>query len=560
MRRNALRLFLLGLCFSFSPALRAVRAVEVSFQCNPSQIPALRAVVADWKRDTGNTVIFQTASESSSEALETCRKLLADGSAGIDIYNMDSVWPAILAEHLLYLRVYMGDLKKLHLPDAGTYLTSVNAEDPRHNLLLPRDKIGQRSGWMPCIRKRKNMSAPRKLAPILSVCLLFLQVSLAAEAVELTMYCNPIEAPYVRECVQAWEAKTGNKVRVLTDPTASTDVLALYQQQLAAGTSDVDVYEADVIWPGLLANHLIDLKPYSRGAEKLHAPPVIANNTIGGRLVAMPLYLDAGMKYYRKDLLEKYALPVPKTWGDLAAAASRIIKEEKTAGTQKLWGLVFQGKAYEGLTCVALEWIDSYGGGTIVDADGKVTVNNPEAVAVLKEAASWIGTIAPEGALNYSEEEARGVFQSGNAVFMRNWPYALSLAEAEDSPVKGKIGVMPIPRGGKGEKSSGALGGWGVAVSKYTRHPEAAANLLFYLTGEEGQKSSVFSALIPPALFLFSPIQTSKRRIPPPFSKFLTTPFPGSPESRAANTIAFPASFTMRLILFSPERRRPKMR
>ena len=101
-------------------------------------------------------------------------------------------------------------------------------------------------------------------------------------------------------------------------------------------------------------------------------------------------------------------------------------------------GFVFQGKAYEGLTCDALEWVASFGGGTIVDPTGKVTINNPQAVKAIDTAAGWIKTIAPEGVLNYSEEETRGVFQSGHAVFMRNWPYAWPLAQSPDSPGQGQ--------------------------------------------------------------------------------------------------------------------------
>lgn len=153
-----------------------------------------------------------------------------------------------------------------------------------------------------------------------------------------------------------------------------------------------------------------------------------------------------------------------------------------------MWGLVFQGRAYEGLTCVALEWLASSGGGTIVDADGAVTVNNPAAVRALREAASWIGDITPTGALNYAEEEARGVFQSGDAVFMRNWPYVWALAQKEESPITGKIGIMPIPVGGAGGRPSGALGGWNIAVSRHSRHTEAAVSLLLHLTGVEGQR------------------------------------------------------------------------
>ncbi len=346
----------------------------------------------------------------------------------------------------------------------------------------------------------------------LSLLSLFLLSCCSVQAVELTLYVNPIEAPYIRECAKGWEDATGNTVRILTGSESTSDNLALYQQQLAAQTSDVDIYEVDVIWPGLLANHLLDLKPYSKDREKLHSPPVIKNNTVGGRLVAMPLYLDAGMMYYRKDLLDKYHLAVPTNWEELIDAAKTIVDAERQAGNNRMWGLVFQGRAYEGLTCCALEWIDSYGGGTIVDADGKVTVNNPNAVAAIKEAASWVGTIAPEGVLNYAEEDARGVFQSGDSVFMRNWPYAWVLAQADDSPIKGKIGIMPVPKGGAGDKPTGALGGWGVAASKYTKYPELAADLIFYLTSPEGQKKfCMMSSYTPSVVSLFDDPEIKER-------------------------------------------------
>jgi trehalose/maltose transport system substrate-binding protein len=153
-----------------------------------------------------------------------------------------------------------------------------------------------------------------------------------------------------------------------------------------------------------------------------------------------------------------------------------------------MWGYVFQGRAYEGLTCNALEWIDSYGGGTVVDADGEVTVNNPAAVEAVDTVAAFVGEIAPQGVLNYAEEEARGVFQSGNAVFMRNWPYAWALANSSGSPIAGKVGVTALPAGGPEGTSTGTLGGWQLAVSRYSDDPEAAASLVRHLTSLEEQK------------------------------------------------------------------------
>ena len=88
---------------------------------------------------------------------------------------------------------------------------------------------------------------------------------------------------------------------------------------------------------------------------------------------------------------------------------------------------MFQGKASESLTCNALEWIYSYGGGSVIEPDKKVTINNPNAIKALDTAHSWVGTISPAGVTTYDEEEARKIWQAGNAAFMRNWPYAYAL-------------------------------------------------------------------------------------------------------------------------------------
>ncbi len=331
-------------------------------------------------------------------------------------------------------------------------------------------------------------------------------VSAGAMAVELTMFFNPVEAPIIRQVVADWEAKTGHKVNVLTSPQSSSDALALFQQQLAAGTSDVDLYFIDSVWPGLIGDHLLDLKEYDPDGARIgdHIPSVVGAYTVRGRVVGLPLMLDAGMVYYRTDLLEKYNKPVPETWQELTDTAAFIQDAERKAGNSNIWGFVFQGRAYEGLTCNALEWLASHGGGTIVDADGKITVNNPNAVQALREAASWMGTITPDGVLNYAEEESRGVFQSGNAVFMRNWPYVWALAQQEASPVQGKIGIFPVPKGGIGEKSTGALGGWGMAVSRYSKNIDVATDLLFYITGREGQKKfSILGTYTPSIVELF---------------------------------------------------------
>lgn len=323
-----------------------------------------------------------------------------------------------------------------------------------------------------------------------------------AEAATLRLECGA-PGPGQNVCMDSakeWAKKTGNEVQFVATPNDSNEQLALLQQLLGSGSDKIDVLQIDVVWPGILANQLLDLKPYSKGAEKQHFASIVANNTVAGKLVAMPWYIDTGMMYYRKDLLDKYHLKAPTTWDEMTAAAKKIQDGERAAGNDKLWGYVWQGRAYEGLTCNALEWVSSFNGGTVVDAKGKVTISNPNAAKALDTAAKWVGTISPKAVLNFAEEEARGVFQSGNAVFMRNWPYAWSVMNQDGSAVKGKVGVMMLPKGGNAGRHAATLGGWQLAVSRYSKNPKLAADLLLYLTSAEAQKYRAIAGSFNPTI------------------------------------------------------------
>ncbi|SFU78132.1 ABC transporter substrate-binding protein [Pseudoduganella namucuonensis] len=314
-----------------------------------------------------------------------------------------------------------------------------------------------------------------------------------ALAAEVTIACGSVgsDVEICRKMTDEWAARSGHTVRIFVTPNSSTDQLALYRQQFGAGSGEVDVLMVDVVWPGIVKQHLVDLAPHAREARKEHFPSIIANNTVDGKLLALPWFTDAGVLYYRGDLLKKYNARVPATWNELTATARLIQDGERAAGNRDMHGFVFQGKAYEGLTCNALEWVASFGGGTIVEPDGRISINNAQAAKALDLAASWPGNIAPKNVVSFAEEEARGVFQNGNAVFMRNWSYAWVLAQRADSKVKGRIGMTVLPAGddaGKGGRGAATLGGWNLAVSRYSKNQAAAIDLVLYLTGKDAQK------------------------------------------------------------------------
>ncbi len=325
-----------------------------------------------------------------------------------------------------------------------------------------------------------------------------LSTLLSAHAVEITITCGPSgsDVEFCLKHAQAWAAKTGNTIKNFSPPNSPTEKLALYRQLFAAKSSDIDVVQIDTVWPGLLKDHLLDLKPYSKGVEAQHFPAIIANNSVNGKLLGMPWYTDAGLLYYRSDLLKKYGLRVPQTWEELTQTALKVQTGERAQGDTDFHGFVFQAKAYEGLTCNAIEWVGGQGGGTVVNADGEITIRNAQAAKALNLAASWIGSISPAGVLNYEEEEARGVFQNANALFMRNWPYAWALMQKNDSLVKGKVGVAKLP----GKPSAAALGGWQLGVSKYTKHPAIAADLVMYMTSAAVQKTRAIHGSYNPTL------------------------------------------------------------
>ena len=289
-------------------------------------------------------------------------------------------------------------------------------------------------------------------------------------------------------------------IKVQQVPDKNTDAYGFILQLMEAKSSKVDIIRTDIVWIGDLAEHLVDLNKY--GAEnvtKEFIPQLIENNTVNGKLLALPMYVDVGMLYYRIDLLKKYNLKLPETWMELTKAAYIIQKGERDSGNQDFEGYMWDATCNEGLTCTAIELVNSSNGGTIVGNDKKVTVNNKDAVNVINMAAKWIGTISPAGINSMKGEETRYVFQSGNAAFMRNFPYAYVLSQQPGSPVKGKVGLAPLPHG-EGGKSSGVLGGYQVSASKYSKHPKEAAEFLIYFTSAKAQKMRAVEAGNAPAI------------------------------------------------------------
>lgn len=318
------------------------------------------------------------------------------------------------------------------------------------------------------------------------------------------------------------------------------NLLASYLTAFEAESDDLDVIRVDVIWPGLLANHLLDMSEYASQEQiDSYLPALVTNNTVDGQLVALPLRIGFGMLYYRTDLLEKYGYESPPaTWEELETMAQTIQDGERAEGNADFWGYVWQGNAYEGLTCNALEWQVSNDGGLIVSPEGEIQVNNPQTAEIFERAAGWVGTISPPGVTSYAEEDARGVWHAGNAAFMRNWPYAYaSSLESED--IDGNFDVAPLPSGDSGSGAA-TLGGWHIGVSRYSSNPDAAAAFAVYMTSVENQKHYSIGTTSPPAsyeLYFDADIQAAMPFAPPEVVE-ITTARPSTVTAEQYNEVS----------------------
>jgi trehalose/maltose transport system substrate-binding protein len=297
-------------------------------------------------------------------------------------------------------------------------------------------------------------------------------------------------APFDQAYCDIFAEATGATVNYLKGAESATDRLTFYQQTFASESADVDFAMIDVIWPGILATHGIDLTDVVEASGVTYFDRIVQNNTVEDSLIGIPWFTDAGLLYYRTDLLEKYGFTAaPVTWQELTDMATEIQAGEAAANAS-FAGFTFQGAAYEGLVCNALEWQFSNGGGTIIDEDGTVSVNNPNAIAAFEMAKGWVGTIAPEAVSGYMEEDSRGVWQGGNAAFHRNWPYAYSLGAADDSVIKGMFDVTTLPMGdAEGASHAATLGGWQAFVSKYSEAQDAAKAFAGFVTSPNVQKA-----------------------------------------------------------------------
>ncbi|MGW6564863.1 ABC transporter substrate-binding protein [Streptomyces sp. NPDC054975] len=298
---------------------------------------------------------------------------------------------------------------------------------------------------------------------------------------------------YLGRVLDGWNrAHPAEKVTLVELPDSADETRAQMITDLRSGEGRFDLLNIDVAWTSEFAAAGW-IAPLERGRFPLESflPPVVDTATYDGRLHAVPYVTNAGMLFYRKDVLDREGQRPPRTWAELERQARTI------APKYGLGGYAGQFLPYEGLTVNAAEAVYSAGGSVLGDEGERVTVDSAaarEGLGFLSRGVrdGWI----PREALTYKEEESRQAFQDGRLLFLRNWPYAYAGASGAQSRVAGKFGAVPLP-GPRGPGAS-VLGGSNLAVSSHARHPESARDLIAYLTSEQVQRRVLSEGALPP--------------------------------------------------------------
>jgi trehalose/maltose transport system substrate-binding protein len=287
------------------------------------------------------------------------------------------------------------------------------------------------------------------------------------------------------KALRQFESETGIRVKHLPAPENSQEQLSLIRELLGE-SSTPDVFGVDVVWTGLLDDALLDLKPFFSSELSAAEPDLVSSYAVKSRVVAVPYHPHVNVLYYRTDLLTKYGYHIPpQTWSELEKMAFRIQQGERAAGEKDFWGFVWPGAADECLTCLALEWQASEGGGRIIEANRTISVNNENAIRAWERAAHWIGWISPPNVTAYQELDSVNHFENlGKAAFSLGWISDYFLTNLVKPMIYGKMGLTSVPSGKIGV---GTLGGFGLGISGRSRHQREAIALVKFLLHKEAE-------------------------------------------------------------------------
>lgn len=319
-------------------------------------------------------------------------------------------------------------------------------------------------------------------------------ITLAKEPVIINMFVGMDQTGANRTLVEMFNAAHDDiKINYQEMPPSSTEQHDKYVTVLAARDSSIDVFAVDMPWAPEFASAgwLLPLDDMFTDKDEFFEGTLLGT-TYMGKIYAVPWFNNAGMLFYRKDVLEAAGVEPPRTFDEFVEVAKKL-------QTEDMYGFVWQGKQYEGLVC---DWLEIYFGmgGRIIDGQGNLIADQK----IMADSLQWMGDlilkhkISPAAVTTWQENESQTVFLDGRSVFHRGWPSVYANGQNPNmSKIVGKIGIIPMPHA-PGHSSSATLGTWNLGISKFTKHPKESWEVVKFMTSVEAQKIKALMGGNPP--------------------------------------------------------------
>jgi multiple sugar transport system substrate-binding protein len=301
-------------------------------------------------------------------------------------------------------------------------------------------------------------------------------------------------SPAHRKLINLFNEKYKGQIEVIPldlpfSKFSTNDRKELLARYFRSKSDRIDVFSVDQIWVPRFAKWAIPLNEYFPDSVKnTILKYALKTCNYNDTLIAIPLYIDIALMYYRKDLINQLSnskqvvakLKNSITWEDLIALNNKFPRNPL---------FVFQADDFEGLICMYTEILANMKG-NLMRGDSLI-LKTPQAEKALQFLADLVNKykISPQNVLRFKEDDSYNYYLQNNGVFLRGWTglFKNNKIGSNYLSMNDSIGEVPTPHL-KGSKPISVFGGWDLMVSKFSTKIPQSICFVQFLMSQEAQK------------------------------------------------------------------------